>query len=133
MGFIKEYTVQTKTEGAYNITKKISEAIAESGVDDGIALVFCPHTTASITITENTDEHVTQDMLLGLKKSLPDREEYTHAEGNSFAHIKSSVLGCSLVLPVAGGWPMLGPWQNIFFLEFDGPRERRFQVKVIEC
>ena len=127
-----EYTLKTEREGAYNITDKVKDAIAESGAESGIALIYCPHTTAGITITENTDSRVLSDMLFGLDKSLPDRPEYEHIEGNSFAHIKSSILGNQISLIVDGGWAVLGPFQAVFFFEFDGPRERHFLVKVIE-
>ena len=127
-----ECKVATVEEGAYNITDKVKAAISESGVENGIALIYCPHTTAGITITENTDDNVLTDMLFGLKESFPDRAEYKHAEGNSFAHIKSSILGNRISLIVDGGWAELGPFQAIYFIEFDGPRERRFLVKVIE-
>lgn len=133
MSYVKEFKLKTGNEGAYDITKQVSLAVEESGVLEGVAIIFCPHTTAAITITENTDPNVTADMLLGIKKAFPDRPEYKHFEGNSFAHIKSSVVGVNLQMIVTGGWPLLGPFQAIYFLEFDGPRERRFVVKVIEC
>lgn len=133
MSYLKELKLKTEDEGAYDITRQVSLAIEESGVLEGIAIIFCPHTTAAITITENTDPNVTDDMLHGIKQAFPDRPEYKHFEGNSFAHIKSSVVGVNLQLIVTGGWPLLGPFQAIYFLEFDGPRERRFVVKVIEC
>ena len=133
MPFTKVLQVQTGTEGAYNITHEVRAAVSESGIEDGIALIYCPHTTAGITMTENTDPNVISDMLCGLSKSLPDRAEYKHSEGNSFAHIKSSIVGSQIFVFVDSGWPVLGPWQGIFFMEFDGPRERRYHVKVIEC
>lgn len=133
MSFLRECKLKTEQERAYNITEQITEVIRQSGVVEGVAIIFCPHTTASITITENTDENVTSDLLLGMRESFPDRPEYTHSEGNSFAHIKSSVVGCQIQLLVTGGWPVLGPWQGVFFLEYDGPRERRYSIKVFEC
>ena len=133
MAYLKSFSIHTQTEGAYNITREISSAVTESGIEDGIVLIYCPHTTAGIIINENTDINVTTDMLFGLKEALPDRDEYRHSEGNSHAHIKSSVVGNQIFLFVDGGWPLFGPWQGVFFVEFDGPRERHYHVKVIEC
>jgi secondary thiamine-phosphate synthase enzyme len=115
-----------------DITKQVSEAINESGIEEGVAIVFCPHTTAAITITENTDhENVGKDTLLTLSEAFPKDTRHMHREGNSFAHIKSSVMQCEINLIVTGGWPLLGAWQALFFCEFDGPRERRYYVKVV--
>ncbi|OJU12820.1 MAG: hypothetical protein BGN88_14620 [Clostridiales bacterium 43-6] len=133
MSYFKEFRLHTEKEGAYNITSQISDAISESSIENGIVLIFCPHTTAGLIITENTDHAVTSDLLFGMKSAFPDHKEYKHSEGNSFAHIKSSVTGCQLTIIIDGGWHTLGPWQGIFFMEFDGPRERRYQVKIIEC
>lgn len=133
MSYLKEFLLKTEKEGAYDITEQVTEAIRASGVVEGIAVIFCPHTTAGITITENSDPGVTSDMLFGMSASFPDRPEYTHAEGNSFAHIRSSIMGGQIQLIVTGGWPLLGPWQALYFCEFDGPRERRYHIKVFEC
>jgi len=128
---ICEYRVSAPRADFYNITPEVCEAIAESGVQEGIAVVYCPHTTAGITINENADPDVVRDLLLGLGKAFPDRAEFCHAEGNSTAHLKASAVGSSATVIVSGGKPVLGTWQGIFFCEFDPPRERTFFVKVM--
>jgi secondary thiamine-phosphate synthase enzyme len=128
---IYEYHLSAPRMDFYNITPKVREAIAESGVQDGIAVVYCPHTTAGITINENADPDVVRDLLLGLDKAFPNRPEFRHAEGNSTAHLKASAVGSSATVIVKGGKPVLGTWQGIFFCEFDPPRERTFFVKVM--
>lgn len=128
-----EYTLSSQSRRAdfFNITHKVREAIAQSGVSEGIAVVYCPHTTAGITINENADPDVVRDMLIGLDKAFPDRAEFLHAEGNSAAHIKSSVIGASATIIVSNGKPLLGTWQGVFFCEFDPPRNRKYFVQVI--
>jgi len=126
-----EYTLSTPRENFYNITPQIREAISKSGIRDGICIVFCPHTTAGITINENADPDVVHDMLLGLAKSYPDRPEFLHGEGNSSAHLKATAVGSSVTIIVADGKPVLGTWQSIWFCEFDPPRNRKFHVKVM--
>jgi len=126
-----EYHISTPHEDFCNITPKVCEAIAKSGIQDGIAVVYCPHTTAGITINENADPDVVRDLLLGLDKAFPDRPEFRHAEGNSAAHLKASAIGSSATVIVRGGKPVLGTWQGIYFCEFDPPRERVFFVKVV--
>jgi secondary thiamine-phosphate synthase enzyme len=128
---IFEYRISASRADFYNITAKVRDAIGKSGVTDGIAVVFCPHTTAGITINENADPDVVRDMLLGLDRAFPDRAEFRHAEGNSTAHLKASAVGSSVTVIVNGGKPVLGTWQGIYFCEFDAPRERVFYVKVI--
>jgi len=128
---ICEYRLSAPRADFYNITPKVREAIVESGVQDGIAVVYCPHTTAGITINENADPDVVRDLLLGLDKAFPDRAEFRHAEGNSTAHLKASAMGSSATVIVKGGKPVLGTWQGIYFCEFDPPRERTFFVKVV--
>lgn len=132
MALFFENTLKTGKEGLYNITREITAAINKSKVSDGIAIVFCPHTTAAITITENTDRDVCEDILLGLEKSFHDRPEFKHREGNSSAHLKSSAIGCEITIIIRDGWPLLGVWQAVFFCEFDGPRERKYYIKIIE-
>jgi len=127
---LHEYVLSTQREDFYNITPQVRKAISESGVSTGICVVFCPHTTAGITINENADPDVVHDMLLGLEKAYPDRKEFLHGEGNSAAHLKASAVGCSVTLIVENGKPVLGTWQGIYFCEFDGPRQRKFFVKV---
>jgi len=124
-------SISTPKEGFYGITNYVQEAITTSGVTDGIAVIFCPHTTAGITINENADPDVVTDMLLGLDKAYPDRPEFRHAEGNSSAHLKASAVGSSVTVVVEEGRPVLGVWQSIYFCEFDPPRKRKFLVQVI--
>ena len=129
---IFEFTLSTPREDFYNITSQVRQAISESSVESGIAVVFCPHTTAGITINENADPDVVPDMLLGLAaKAYPDRAEFRHGEGNSAAHLKATAVGSSIAVIVADGKPILGTWQSAWFREFDPPRNRRFYVKVM--
>jgi len=127
---ITEYSLSAQKENFYNITPQVREAVSKSGVSDGFAVVFCPHTTAGITINENADPDVVHDMLIGLDKAYPDRPEFRHAEGNSAAHLKSSVIGSSVTVIIDGGKLVLGTWQGIYFCEFDPPRTRKFYVKI---
>ncbi len=129
---IYEFGLATAREGFTNVTEEVARAIAKSGVDKGLCLVYCPHTTAGFTINENADPDVVRDMLLGLDRAFPDRAEFRHAEGNSSAHLKASCVGSSVTVIVRGGRPVLGTWQGIWFCEFDGPRERRYFVKVLK-
>jgi secondary thiamine-phosphate synthase enzyme len=126
-----EYALKTPKEGFIEITQFVREAVAKSGVTEGVVIIYCPHTTAGITINENADPDVVTDMLHGLNKAFPDRPEFRHAEGNSVAHLKASVTGSSVTVIVDKGRLVLGTWQNIYFCEFDGPRTRKFFVKVI--
>lgn len=112
------------------ITAKVQEALHKSGVQEGQVVVYCPHTTAGLTINEDADPTVRADMLEMLDKLAPWQAGYRHAEGNSAAHIKSSLLGHSVTVLVEGGQLALGTWQGIFFCEFDGPRSRRVLVQV---
>lgn len=126
------YRLQTQTEGFTNITGMVRKSLEKSGVREGICVVYCPHTTAGITINENADPDVVRDFLFGLSKALPDRPEFRHAEGNSAAHLKASCVGSSATVIVKDGQLVLGVWQGIYFCEFDGPRTRQFYVKVID-
>ena len=128
---LHEYPLSTPKNSLYNITPQVREAIAKSGVTSGIAVVFCPHTTAGITINENADPDVVHDLLLGLDKAFPNRSEFRHGEGNSSAHLKASVIGSNVTVIIENGKPLLGTWQGVYFCEFDGPRTRKFIVKVI--
>ena len=96
-----------------------------------MCLVYCPHTSAGITINESADPDVVKDLLFALNKTYPDRAEFRHSEGNSAAHLKSSIIGCSVTIPVENCKLVLGTWQAVYFTEFDGPRVRKFYVKVI--
>ena len=126
-----EYTLQTGRQGFYNVTARVCEAVEACGVTDGACLVYCPHATAGITVNENSDPDVVSDMLLGLERAYPDRPEFRHAEGNSAAHLRASAVGPGVLLPVENGRPVLGVWQAVYFCEFDGPRTRRFYVKLL--
>ena len=126
-----EYTLSTPRQDFYNITGHVREAVSNSGVTDGLAVVYCPHTTAGITINENADPDVVFDLLLGLEKAFPDRREFRHGEGNSTAHLKASTVGASETVIIKGGKLVLGTWQSIYFCEFDPPRNRRFYVKLV--
>ena len=128
---ISVFQLSTAREGMYNITDQVSAAVAKSGVLDGLAVVHCPHTTAGITVNENADPDVVHDFLLGMARAFPDRPEFRHSEGNSAAHLKSSCVGCGQTLIVKEGRLLLGTWQGVYFCEFDGPRQRRFYVKVV--
>ena len=125
------FQLSTPNEGLVDITAEVTEAISESGVNEGICIVYCPHTTAAITINENADPDVKTDFISGLDKIFPDMETFRHAEGNSDAHIKSSAVGASETIIVTAGKPLLGTWQAVYFCEFDGPRNRKFYVKVV--
>ena len=118
---MQEFTRSTPREDFYNITSQVRQAISARGVKDGIAVVFCPHTTASITINENADPDVVTDMLLGLAKAYPDRVEFRHSEGNSAAHLKATAVGSSVTVIVSDGKPVLGTWQSVWFCELDTP------------
>jgi len=112
-----EYPLSTPREDFYNITPQVREAVAKSGITDGIAVIYCPHTTAGITVNENADPSVVYDLLLGLKKAFPNRPEFRHGEGNSTAHLKASAMGSSVTIIINGGKLALGTWQGIFFCE----------------
>jgi secondary thiamine-phosphate synthase enzyme len=114
-----------------DITPSVQEAVKKTGVEDGICIIFIPHTTAAVTINENADPSVVQDMIMELNKIVPFKDPYRHMEGNSPAHIKASLVGCSETVFVESGKLVLGTWQGIFFCEFDGPRSRKVSVKVI--
>ncbi len=113
------------------VTAEVRRAVRASGIPEGMALLFVPHTTAAVTINENADPDVVHDMVMGLDRLVPFDGGYRHAEGNSAAHIKSTLVGCSLQVPVTGGDLSLGTWQGVYFCEFDGPRRRTLQVKVL--
>ncbi len=113
------------------ITSEVQRVVAESGVREGIAVIYCPHTTAGLTINEDADPSVQMDILETLERLVPWRAGYRHMEGNAAAHVKSSLVGHSLTVLVGGGQLLLGRWQGIFFCEFDGPRSRRVLVRVL--
>jgi len=113
-----------------DITALIQRAVTDSGVRDGVMTVFIPHTTAAVTINENADPDVVRDFTAELNKLVPWEDGYRHAEGNSAAHLKASLIGLSVQVIVDGGRLLLGTWQGIYFCEFDGPRQRKVYVKL---
>jgi secondary thiamine-phosphate synthase enzyme len=115
-----------------DITRQVEALVHTSGISEGICVIFVPHTTAAVTINENADPAVVRDMLEELNKIIPLQDGYCHCEGNSAAHIKSSLTGCSQTVLIEKGALQLGTWQSLFFCEFDGPRKRKVWVKIIE-
>ena len=120
----------SKTE-LIDITKDIEEAIRSEAVEDGICMLFVPHTTAALTINESADPSVKSDILMVLNKIVPWKEAYGHLEGNSPAHIKSTIIGPSEIIGVESGRLKLGTWQGVFFCEFDGPRSRKVHIRLL--
>ena len=128
---MQTFELQTKSYEFVDITTHVQQAVRDSGAEEGLCCVYCPHTTAAITINENADPDVVCDLLLALADTFPDRTEFQHFEGNSHAHLKSSVVGASKTIPISDGKLALGAWQGIYFCEFDGPRFRHFHVQII--
>ena len=125
-------TVKTKEKTELiDITRDVEGVIRSEGVQDGICMLFVPHTTAAITINESADPSVKSDILMVLNKMVPWKESYRHLEGNSPAHIKTSMIGASEFIAVEGGRLKLGTWQGVFFCEFDGPRTRKVHVRLV--
>jgi secondary thiamine-phosphate synthase enzyme len=120
----------TSREELVDITGDIKNIVKASGVSSGICHLYVPHTTAGVTINENADPSVRSDIIKGLKAMVPDDAGYTHAEGNSPAHIKSTLTGCGTSVFIEKGEPVLGRWQGIYFCEYDGPRRREVKVKI---
>jgi secondary thiamine-phosphate synthase enzyme len=132
MTTLSEFNVRTGGQTDWiNITGEVQKAVSASGVREGICIVFVPHTTAAVTINENADPDVPRDVNLALNLISPDRREFHHSEGNSAAHTKTSLVGPSLTLIVTGGRLLLGTWQGIWFNEYDGPRTRKVNVRVM--
>ena len=126
---MKVISIQTHTkEDLVDITHHVKDAVSSSGLKTGICCVYVPHTTAGVTINENADPSVKEDILMAMRKIVPDSLPYTHAEGNSPAHVKSTLVGSSLFLIIENGIPVLGTWQGILFCEFDGPRRRKLFI-----
>ena len=130
---MRQIEVRTRDrQGFYDITPQLQALVNESGVDDGVCYVFCPHTTAGLTLNENWDPDVCYDMGVALDALSPDRPGYRHGEGNSPAHVKSSLVGANTFVFVENGRLALGRWQGVYLAEFDGPRGRRVWVKILE-
>ncbi|MGD8368372.1 MAG: secondary thiamine-phosphate synthase enzyme YjbQ, partial [Desulfobacterales bacterium] len=127
-------TVKTgsKTE-LIDITEAVQEAVGSSSITDGLCMVFVPHTTAAVTINESADPSVRRDILMVLNQMVPWQADYRHLEGNSPAHVKTSLVGSSELIAVEKGRLVLGTWQGIFFCEFDGPRTRKVHVRMIQA
>lgn len=133
MSHLYTYQVSTSRKQEFvNIDEHIYDTLSQSGVQSGLLVVFCPHTTAGITINENADPDVTRDLELGLNKTFPNDPDYVHFEGNSDGHMKSSLVGTSETLIIKDGQPIFGTWQSVYFSEFDGPRNRTVYIKLIE-
>ena len=128
-----QLTVKThdRTE-MIDVTGQVEEAIKVAGIQDGICMLYVPHTTAGITINESADPSVRRDILMVLNQMVPWNADYKHMEGNSPAHIKSSLMGASQLVAVEKGRMVLGTWQGIFFCEFDGPRTRKLMLKLVD-
>lgn len=132
---MKTVTLNVRTdrhEQMKDITAQVRSAVKESGVQDGVCIVFTLHTTAAVTINENADPDVVRDLNMELDRIVPWEDGYHHLEGNSAAHLKSSLVGASETVIIENGRLMLGTWQGIYFCEYDGPRQRRVLVKILE-
>jgi len=127
------FTVQTRRRNEFvEITEQVRQSLARAGLREGFGVVYCPHTTAAITINENADPDVVQDMLLWLERAVPQVQPgFRHGEGNSDSHIKASLVGSSATVIVENGDLLLGRWQGVFFCEFDGPRTRTVKMKWV--
>jgi secondary thiamine-phosphate synthase enzyme len=129
---MQEFTIQTARQTAFvDVTGQVETALTHLDLEDGAALVFVPHTTAAVTINEGADPAVVRDIDVSLVGLVPQEGDYRHAEGNSAAHIKATLVGNSELVIVAGGRLELGTWQKIWFCEFDGPRRRRVWVQPL--
>jgi secondary thiamine-phosphate synthase enzyme len=128
---MKQFTLRTNARAEMiDITDRIRILLKESWIKSGVCHVFVPHTTAAVTINENADPNVPEDILMELEKIVPFNDHYRHGEGNSAAHIKASILGASETVFIENGELVLGTWQSIFFCEFDGPRSRKVIVRL---
>lgn len=130
---LREFSLATERNNWIEVTGNVRDLVRESGVRNGLCVVYCPHTTAGITINENADPDVVRDLIFALEKTYPDRAEFRHSEGNSAAHLKASAIGSSATVIIRDGRLLLGTWQGIYFCEFDGPRTRRFYIEILEA
>lgn len=128
----KQISVRTTSRSQFvDITDEVTDAIRDASIKDGICVLFVPHTTAAVTINEGADPSVARDILSKISSLVPVSDNYSHSEGNSDAHIKSSIISCSATIIIDGGQPVLGTWQSIYFCEFDGPRSRKIYLKIL--
>jgi secondary thiamine-phosphate synthase enzyme len=128
------HTFEVRTPGRavfVDVTAQVADAARAAGVAEGVVVVAVPHTTAGVTTNENADPSVRADLLMALERLVPETLPFTHAEGNSDAHVKASLMGGSVQVPLSGGRLKLGTWQGIYFCEFDGPRRRQVDVVVL--
>ena len=132
MGFHTINVKTTRRTEFIDISYSVAEAVKKDGLVNGMVLVYCPHTTAGLTINENADPDVQRDMLAELNKIVPFDDGYAHGEGNSAAHIKATMTGLSVTIPVRDGQMTLGTWQGIYFCEYDGSRSRRVHIQTIK-
>jgi len=129
---MKEISLQTHSRfEMIDITAEVQKAVGEEKIESGICLIYTPHTTAAVTINENADPDVPRDILAALDEAVPLNANYRHMEGNSAAHVKSSLVGASELVIIEKGRIVLGTWQSIFFCEFDGPRSRKVLISII--
>jgi secondary thiamine-phosphate synthase enzyme len=131
---IHRETVPTKARSQMiDVTSRVQSLITKASVSDGYVIVYCPHTTAAMTINENADPDVQHDLLMKLEQLVPKNEKfYQHGEGNSDSHLKTAMLGNSSTVLIENGELVLGRWQGIYLCEFDGPRQREMLVKIVE-
>ena len=133
MNLFKHNIIISDRRDMVKITDTVKKDVKERCIKNGIVIVHCPHTTAGLTINENADPDVIQDMLYAMEKAYPTKDiRYRHYEGNSHAHVKASTMGASVTLILEEGEIILGVWQDLYLCEFDGPRQRTFYVKVME-
>ncbi len=129
---MQSFELETPGRAAFvDVTAQVAAAARASGVSEGVVVVSVPHTTAGITINENADPSVRADLLMALDRLVPATLPFTHAEGNADAHVKASLMGGSVQVPLTGGRLKLGTWQGVYFCEFDGPRRRHVDVVVL--
>ncbi|NLL76295.1 MAG: YjbQ family protein [Clostridiales bacterium] len=133
MGKVYEIPVRTNAHTQMiDITQEVKKVVTDSGVKSGICMIYVPHTTASVTINENADPDVVRDFIMEINKIVPWEDGYRHMEGNSSAHLKASMMGFSEMVIIENGTLLLGTWQGIYFLEYDGARNRKVYVKIME-
>jgi secondary thiamine-phosphate synthase enzyme len=126
------FGVQTRVrDELVDITREVTTALRESGLEEGAVIVYVPHTTAGVTVNENADPSVRADIVMALERLVPHDLPFRHLEGNADAHVKAGLMGSSVTIPLSEGRLQLGTWQGVFFAEFDGPRRRRVLVSVL--